>query len=139
MPNPSRAVLQLAEEAEDRFDEACEHARLMPAHASLAIGPSLSVPMAELRPGRLAWSRLVQGGEGQAELFYVLDPTPAAGTTKATELPILGVLPNHVLADYRADGNSPVRLLGIGDPRTAPRTFRSFVRAVRGELASEPD
>jgi hypothetical protein len=134
---PTRRILDLAEDAEDRFDEACEHARQAPGHAGLLLGPSLSVPMARLRAGRLAWTREVQGAGGRAELCYVLDPLPDGERNDRGELPLLDLAPDQVLADERAKAGSPVRLLGIGDARHVPKEFATFYRAVRAELISD--
>jgi hypothetical protein len=133
----TRTILELAEDAEDRFDEACEHARQAPVHAGLRLGPSLSVPMARLRAGRLAWTREVHGAGGRAELCYVLDPVPAVGRNAPGELPLLDLASSEVLADERAGPGSPVRLLGIGEVGRAPKQFASFFRAVRAELLSD--
>jgi hypothetical protein len=138
-PAPTRTVLELAEEAEDRFDEACEHARQQPAHAGLTIGPSLSVPMSRLRAGRLAWVREVRGPKGHAELFYLLDPVPAPRGGRAAELPLLDLTPGRVLADLPLAVGSPLRLLGVGDPKSAPKEFRSFAHAVLAELSSDSE
>jgi hypothetical protein len=134
---PTQSILDLAEDAEDRVDEACEHARQAPGHAGLLLGPSLSVPMARLRAGRLAWTREVQGAGGRAEVCYVLDPLPIGERNDRGELPLLDLAPAQVLADERAKPGSPVRLLGIGDPRHVPKEFATFFRAVRSELLSD--
>jgi len=135
--SPARTVLDLAEEAEDRFDEACEHALRRPGNEGITLGPSLSLPMGRLRPGRLAWSREVRATGGSAQLVYVLDPTPGGSATP--EFPLLDVAPREVLVDVRAPAASPVRLLGLGDPTRAPKSLRSFVRAVQAELASDSE
>jgi hypothetical protein len=138
-PTPTRTALELAEEAGDQFDEACEHARQAPGLKGITLGPSLSVPMARLQPGRLAWSREVRAEEGRAELYYVLDPRPARGMKASGELPILDLERSRVLEDDRPHLSSPIRLLGVGSSKTAPKGFHSFVRAVIAELASESE
>lgn len=132
-------MLELAEEAEDRFDEACEHARQRPGHAGLTLGPSLSVPMARLRAGRLAWSREARDGTGVAELYYTLDPSAGAREGAPDDLPMLDVDRARVVCDLRSDPGAPERLVGVAGPKGAPKGFRAFVEAVRSELASDSE
>ncbi len=138
-PSRSQSVLALAEEAEERFDEACEHARLRPAHAGLTLGPSLSVPMARLRAGRLAWRREVHAKDGDAEVYYSLDPGAPLPRGGPGELPVLDLEPARVVCDLRVATGSPERLIGVSPRKGAPRGLRSFVEAVRAELASDSD
>ncbi|MCI4360240.1 MAG: hypothetical protein L3J91_00895 [Thermoplasmata archaeon] len=131
-------MIDLAEEAEERFDEACEHARQRPAFAGMVLGPSLPAPMGRLRAGRLAWSRSVEGPGGRAELYYVLDPVASTSRRGAGELPLVDLARQHVVSDVRLANGSPERLVAVA-PAGAPRGFQAFVDAVLAELGSDAE
>ena len=132
-----RALLELADEAGERFDEACEHARLELGGDAFRLGPALPLPIARLRPGRLAWSRELSAPEGTAQVYYVLDPPTGPRGREREELPVVDLVPAQILVDVRPAGSSPVRLLGVAGSQGAPRRLSEFVRSVADELASD--
>ena len=126
-----RTGLELAEEAGERFDEACEHARRGAEHARLELGPTLPVPMSRLKPGRLAWSREIVGADGTGELYYVLEPKGSG-----REVPITGLPKDRIACDLRTSGPPAARLIGVVSGGAVPTGFGIFVDAVRTELGS---
>lgn len=132
-----RALLELADEAEARFAEACEHARLEVDGTNYRLGPSLPLPISRLRPGRIAWARELQTPEGPAVIYYVLDPPARPSLRGAEELPILDLVRSKVHVDLRPAGQSPVRLLGVAESQGTRKGLTKFVRAVSDELASD--
>ncbi|MCI4354600.1 MAG: hypothetical protein L3K06_04470, partial [Thermoplasmata archaeon] len=91
---PSRPELDIAEEAGERFDEACEHARRGAEHARLDLGISVPVPMSRLLAGRLAWSREISGADGKGTLYYVLEPKGGG-----RDIPIVGLSKSGIACD----------------------------------------
>ncbi len=142
VPPPITAELYAAEGVGAAFEEACDHVSRRPEHPRVVLGPLVEVPMSDLEPGTIGWSRSVRWGEPeeseppQGRLYYVMVPS---ATLESEEHP--DVFQGRRWTDFtlveRIEGPPPAILAGWASNDGAVPLVRRFTEAVRDELLGE--
>lgn len=139
---PTTKELFAAEDAGAAFEEACDHVSQRPEHPHVVLGPLVEVPMSDLEPGTIGWSRSVRWGEPedseppQGRLYYVMVP---AVTLEGDAHP--DIFQGRRWTDFalveRIEGPPPAILAGWASSDGAVTLVRRFTAAVRDELLGE--
>ena len=120
--SPSRTVVEIAQEAGERFEEAAAHLRALDEFSGLELGAGGPVSIERLSPGVVAWASRLRWRSSEAELVYLLAP---ASSSRAPPLQ----LPGRARVQLRIgpiDGPGTA-LLAIS-PARLPRPVDAYVR-----------
>ncbi|MGA7922552.1 MAG: hypothetical protein WCA77_01055 [Thermoplasmata archaeon] len=139
---PVTETLFAAEDVGAVFEEACDHVAQRPEHRHVVLGTLVEVPMSDLEPGTIGWSRSVRWGEPQdpqppqGRLYYVMVPSPKRDGDDRPD-----VFQGRRWTDFarveRIAGPPPTILAGWAATDVAVPLVRKFTEAVRDELLGE--
>ncbi len=139
-PTPRKVALtEAAESIAATFDEACAHALSLPESRGLSAGPLVPVPLSDLTPGAMGWSRRIrfpsQPTPAEADLTRVLVPAPPPGAR--TGVPLRGVDPRSLAFFEELTGSPRAVLLARAVGGVAPSArLAAVAHAVRDEIVS---
>ncbi len=133
------ALTEAAESMASTFDEACAHALALPESRDLGAGPLVPIPLSELTPGAMGWSRRIRfppaGAPSEGDLFLVLFPAPAGG--EGAGLPLRGIAPSALAFVQELAGPPRAVLLARALSGASAARLAAFAHAVGDEIVQE--
>ena len=139
----------LAEGAGERFEEATDHAQQLREFAGFRLGPTVQVPMADVTPGAIAWSRTLSWGrtpleptppEEEGRIYYAILPSvDHSRLGEAPQSPLRSIPWDRFVFGEESRGTPRWVLLVHARSEVDAPLVRRFAASVREHLEREDD